>query len=315
MNLLKKTQKLCEENNIKPARSKGQNFLIKESVYDEIIEASGLTKDDTVLEVGPGLGFLTEKLALGAGKVVAVELDDKLAAVLKRNLKQQKIDNVEIINEDVLDLAKDETKDGGGSKIEDVPRRDESRLYGKGGDFFERFKNQAGEGDYKIAANLPYNITSIFLRRFLSAKVKPKRLVLMLQKEVAERIAAKKGNMSLLSVSVQFFGTAKIISIVRKENFWPSPQVDSAIIEIEVDEKFLDSSLDNAEAREYEKNFFRLVRIGFSGKRKMLKNNLAAGFLISNAEAEEKIVAAGIGATVRAQELSVEDWKRLLEKF
>jgi 16S rRNA (adenine1518-N6/adenine1519-N6)-dimethyltransferase len=280
MDLLKQTKQLCSAYGIKPIRSRGQNFLIKEEIYDKIVAASDLIKDDIVLEVGPGLGFLTAKLAKIAKRVVAVELDDKLAEILTIGLKAQKVNNVEVVNRNILDF---------GFLILDLNLKSA----------FQNLK-------YKIVANLPYNITSVFLRKFLSADEKPSMMVLMLQKEVAERICASAGDMSLLAVSVQFYADAGIISYVPKENFWPRPEVDSAIVKLV------------ARSKKYEveeKKLFQLVKIGFSARRKMLKNNLAAGFRISNMEAENRIINAGFSQNCRAQELAVEDWLKLLPYF
>lgn len=274
MNLLDFTKNYCQENNIKPARSKGQNFLVDESVYDEIVGAAEISKDEVAMEVGPGLGFLTEKLAVVAKKVVTVELDDKIFGLLDVRLKEQGLANIEAINMNVLDFNIEE---------------------------WEYKKN------YKIVANLPYNITSVFLRKFLSAKSQPHSFVLMLQKEVAERIAAKPGKMSLLAVSVQFYADAEIVLKVGREKFWPAPEVDSAVIKITT-RKNIDKKID-------EKSFFRLVKFGFSSKRKMLKNNLASGLHLSQDEVVEKIKKAGFGEKVRAQELSVNDWVGLLKEF
>ncbi|MDD4271430.1 MAG: 16S rRNA (adenine(1518)-N(6)/adenine(1519)-N(6))-dimethyltransferase RsmA [Patescibacteria group bacterium] len=272
MDLLEQTKELCRLYNIKPARSKGQNFLIEEKIYGKIVAAAGLKPNDTVLEVGPGLGFLTAKLAKEAGRVVAVELDDKLAEVLKIGLMAKEIKNVEVINSDIL--------------------KSSLALFAK--------------GDFKIVANLPYNITSIFLRKFLEGENKPELSVLMLQKEVAERICAKPGGMSLLAVSVQFYAKPEIAQAVPKENFWPEPQVDSAIVKIKVKKEM--PKADN-------QNFFQLVKFGFSAKRKMLKNNLAAGFKIDQNEAAAKIRQAGFNEKIRAQELSVDDWLKLSAYF
>lgn len=277
MDLLEQTKELCRLYDIKPARSKGQNFLIKEEIYDQITATAGLTPDDTALEVGPGLGFLTAKLAKKAARVIAVELDDKLAEVLRTGLAAKGIKNVEVVNEDILKFI---------SKIPLTP-------FAKGG--------------YKVAANLPYNITSIFLRKFLSEiEMKPELMVLMLQKEVAERLTAKPGKMSLLAVSAQFYARPKIIKLVSKDCFWPAPEVDSAIIRLEARDK---------KPAVKEKDFFRLVKFGFSARRKMLKNNLAAGLRIGQAEAENKITRAGFNPKIRAQELGVEDWLKLFAVF
>lgn len=275
MNLFEQTKELCRLYDIKPARSKGQNFLIEEKIYDDILLSANLKPDDVVLEIGPGLGFLTSKLAKVAKRIIAVELDDKLAGVLKTGLAAKNVKNVEVVNEDILKLQITNYK----------------------------LKN------YKIVANLPYNITSIFLRRFLEIDQKPKLMVLMLQKEVAERICAVKGSMSLLAVSVQFYADAEIIQIVPKENFWPKPEVESAIIKITPHPNFLLSK------EKEEKDFFQLVKFGFSSKRKMLKNNLAAGFRISHNEAENKIIKAELSPKTRAQELSVDEWLKLFVNF
>jgi len=285
MNLFEQTKELCRLYDIKPARSKGQNFLIEEKIYDDIVEAADLKSNDVVLEVGPGLGFLTAKLAKKVSRVIAVELDDKLAKVLRTGLMAQGIKNIEVVNENVLDIT---------DKTPLTPL----------------FKG----GSYKIVANLPYNITSVFLRKFLSeTENKPKLMVLMLQKEVAERIVAKPGKMSLLAVSVQFYAKPEIMQIVSAENFWPSPEVDSAIIKITPHPTPFNPPLSGG--RDNEKDFFRLVKFGFSAKRKMLKNNLAASFKISQDEAESKIVKAGLNSKIRAQELSVDDWLKLFVYF
>ncbi len=277
MNLLKQTKQLCKQYNIKPVRSRGQNFLIKEEIYDKIIEVADLCKDDVVLEVGPGLGFLTVKLAQKVKKVIAVELDDKLADVLRIKMAEQGIGNVEIVNRDIL------------KELNSLTLKELS--------------------SFKIVANLPYNITSIFLRKFLSAEIKPNLMVLMLQKEVAERITAQPPKMSLLAVSVQFYAESKIVQMVSADCFWPKPAVDSAIIKLNV------KPPSGLRATGWLRNFFRLVKIGFSAKRKMLKNNLANGYHISQQEAEDKLKKADLDIKIRAQELSVEDWIRLFGEF
>lgn len=274
MDLHAKTLELSKLYNIKPDHSKGQNFLVEEKYFDIAVEAAEIGKDDIVLEVGPGLGFLTEKLAKVGKKVVAVELDKRLAELLQARFITEKISNVEVLNEDVLDL------------------RD---------DFL------AGS-DYKIVANLPYNITSIFLRKFLSSKHQPQSLVLMLQKEVAERIVATPPQMSLLSLSVQFYAWAEIISQVPANAFWPQPEVDSALIKIVLKKPQELPSVDAG-------SFFRLLKIGFSAKRKMLKNNLGNGLHLSPIEVEKILVEAGYNPKARAQELSLEDWLNLFAKF
>ncbi len=273
-NLLEQTKELCRLYNIKPARSKGQNFLISEEIYDEIITAADLKPDDVVLEVGPGLGFLTAKLSARVKRVIAVELDDKLAEVLKTRLQAQGVKNMEVVNQDVLETPLAPLLKG---------------------------------GEFKIVANLPYNITSIFLRKFLSENEnKPELVVLMLQKEVAERICAQAGEMSLLAVSVQFYARPEIVEIVKKENFWPEPEVDSAIVKITPHPNPLLAK---------ERELFRLVKFGFAAKRKMLKNNLAAGLRLEMKIVEERLAIAGFNPKIRAQELTVDDWLKLARVF
>ena len=271
MDLAQKTIEICKIYEIKPSRSKGQNFLINEKIYDEIVSAAGVNSKDTVLEVGPGLGFLTAKLAKAAKKVIAVELDDKLASFLQIGLDSQDVENVEIVNQDIL-----------------------------------KFNPEILEPNYKVVANLPYNITSIFLRTFLNHNNRPQSLVLMLQKEVAERLAAKPGDMSMLALSVQFFGDVEIIREVKAGNFWPEPKVDSAVVRL-----ILKDENHGGITRSNEKAFFRMAKIGFSAKRKMLKNNLAAGLQIENSAAEKIITSVGLDARTRAEDLSVTEWQKL----
>lgn len=267
--LLQRTKEICRLFEINPQRSKGQNFLIIERVYDDIVKAAEINAADEVLEVGPGLGFLTVRLAKAAKRVVAVELDQALAAYLHTGFAAADEDKVTIVNQDIL-----------------------------------RFNVPAVlPGAYKIVANLPYNITSIFLRQSLTAANKPQLMVLMLQKEVAERITAVAPDMSLLALSVQYYADASIVRNVPAENFWPQPKVDSAIIKIAVRQEAWDPAED--------KKFFRLARAGFSAKRKMLKNNLSGGLQI-----DQKIVAArleeiGLSTRARAEELTLADWRRL----
>ena len=275
MNLLERTKEICRLYDIWPSRSKGQNFLIAENVYDRVVAAADLSRDDIVLEVGPGLGFLTAKLARAAGKVIAVELDDKLAAYLHDEIDAGETENVEIFNENILDVNLKNTK------------------------------YQISDTKYKVVANLPYNITSVFLRKFLTGADKPELMVLLLQKEVAQRICAKPGDMSLLALSVQFFAEPEIIEYVPKNDFWPAPKVDSAIIKLKVkSEKLKIKDSD-------EKDFFRLAKFGFSAKRKMLKNNLSGGLRIEPAEAEKNLVKAGLDPKARAEDLSVADWVKI----
>ncbi len=279
MSILNQTKDICRLYNIYPQKSKGQNFLINEEIYQDIIEKSQVD-DKNVLEVGPGLGFLTSKLAKLAKKVVAVEKDEKLVNFLQSANLIKDLKNLKILNQDILD--------------------------------FNPFKYFKPENEsYHIVANLPYNISSIFLRTYLSSPFPPLSLFLMLQKEVAERIIAKEPNMSLLALSVNYYAKAEIIKIIKAENFWPTPKVDSALIKIEYKKERLQDFLVNKNKLKDDKKFFQLAKIGFSAKRKMLKNNLSTGLKIEESKVLQFFKKIKIKDTCRAQELSLNDWLNL----
>jgi len=282
MDLTPKIKEICKVLEIQPSRSKGQNFLVNEKIYDEIVKAAELKAADSVLEIGPGLGFLTMKLARNAKKVLAVELDDALAHYLQMGIDAADISNIEIINEDILKFNLD-------SYIS------------------KEFKD-----NYKVVANLPYNITSIFLRQIFSLDHKPELMVLMLQKEVAERINAQPGEMSILAVSVQYYADIEIIREVKAANFWPAPKVDSAVISFKLKPRnYLGKNYNLQE----DKKFFRLVKFGFSAKRKMLKNNLAGGLKIKADLAGEILFKHSLDKKIRAEDLSLNDWYKIFADF
>lgn len=285
MTLLETTKSLCQKYGIVPSRSKGQNFLIDEAAYEAMMQAARLHSDDVVLEVGPGLGFLTERLARAVRQVEAVELDDALAKILPERLSGLGVRNVTIHNEDILNFR---------------------------GGFVGALKNA---GRFCVVANLPYNISSYFLRKFVSgneAGILPESLTLMLQKEVGERLAARPGDMSILSVSVQFYMRVQLATFVPATAFWPAPQVGSVIVRLDRQKDYSEklSALGFSE-----KSFFQIVKIGFSARRKMLKANLAAGFHIPQARSLELVNQAGIRPTARPQELSLEEWLALIVAF
>jgi 16S rRNA (adenine1518-N6/adenine1519-N6)-dimethyltransferase len=260
---------------IKAKKSLGQNFLKDEAVLNRIIEAANLSKDDVVIEVGPGQGALTEKLVEKCKQVIAVELDDRLIEPL--HTKFVGIDNLEIIHDDILKI--------------NLP------------ELISRYKIQ--DARYKVVANIPYYITAPIIRLFLETKIPPSEVIFMVQKEVAERICSKPGEMSILAVSVQYYAKAEFCFTVFKESFDPIPKVDSAILRI--------TRNNNQEtiAKEDVKKFFRVVKSGFSAKRKTLINNLSNGLQIDKTVIEEKLLSLGFSANTRAQELGVEDWKKL----
>ncbi|MDP3993822.1 MAG: 16S rRNA (adenine(1518)-N(6)/adenine(1519)-N(6))-dimethyltransferase RsmA [Candidatus Doudnabacteria bacterium] len=258
---------LLSRFHIKPNKLLGQNFLLSEEVLDKIVEAGELDQNDFVLEIGPGLGILTMRLAEEAGKVLAVEKDEKIYQALRKILKRYK--NVKLIHKDAL--------------------------------FFQPASYQLQATSYKLLANIPYYLTGKIIQNFLTAENQPSLMVLLLQKEVAERLTARPGEMSLLSVSAQFYSDPEIISIVGKGNFYPEPQVDSAIVRLKV--------LPKPRFGVDEKKFFQLVKIGFAGRRKQLHNNLTSG--LGAGDYKKILTEIGLNPLSRAQDLSLDDWHKL----
>lgn len=254
----------------------GQNFLKNNDVIDSIIEVSDLSEDDVVLEIGPGKGILTEELAKNAGKVIAIEVDSSLIKGLRNRLRNHQ--NAEIVNNDILDV--------------NLP------------ELFAKY--QIPNTKYKLIANIPYYITSRIIRLFLESDNSPKEMILMVQKEVAERIVAQPGKMNILAVSVQYYADVEILFEVSKEDFEPIPEVDSAVIRI----KNHESRIKNY--KEVRK-FFRVVKAGFCARRKTLVNNLSNSLHMDKKEVREKMELVGILPTVRPQELSIQDWKDLVK--
>ena len=280
--LLAQTKRLLRQFDLRARKGLGQHFLIDREVLRLITSAAELAPADLIVEVGPGLGILTKELARQAGWVIAIELDNKLAALLQQTLASFK--NVTIINDDVLRIEP-------GAWLEEQ----------KAG-----FPQAADS--YKVVANLPYYITSPVLRHFLEASNKPKIMIVMVQKEVAEAIVAKPGEMSLLSVSVQFYGKPKIISYVPAQCFYPAPEVDSAILRIDLYSQ-------PAVAVTDEGSFFQLVRAGFAAPRKQMVNSLAQGLGLSKAEVLPLLERANIVSRRRAETLTLEEWARLWQVF
>jgi len=260
-------------------KSLGQNFLKDDAVLQRIIESANLSQDDVVIEIGPGKGVLTELLAQKCKKVIAIELDDRLIELLHTKFVGNR--NIEVIHDDILKINLPELIEGESLK----------------------------EKGYKVVANIPYYITAPIIRLLLETKYPPKEIFLMVQKEVAERIVAKKGEMSILAVSVQYYAQAQLLFTVFKESFEPMPKVDSAVIKITINK--------NRETitKEETKKFFAVVKAGFSAKRKTLENNLSNGLQLDKKEITEKLATLGFSKNTRAQELGVEDWKKLAEKI
>ena len=270
---------LLRQLGLRPSRHRGQSFLVDGSVVGTILAEAELTKDDTVLEVGPGLGVLTSGLADRAGRVIAVEIEPRLAAHLRKSLAI--FPNVQVIEGDILSLGAGRMGGGDANDWLALPR------------------------GYKVVANIPYAITSALLRHFLEAVVPPERLVLMVQKEVAQRVVAKPGRMSILAVSVQLYGEPRLVAVVPACSFYPVPQVDSAILRVDV--------LPQPRVVVEPRRFFRVVAAGFHLKRKQLKNALASGLALPQQRIAEILQVTGIDGRRRAETLSVEEWGILAE--
>jgi 16S rRNA (adenine1518-N6/adenine1519-N6)-dimethyltransferase len=254
---------------VRPKKSLGQNFLVDPAHRARIVAAAELTPQDAVLEVGPGRGEMTSLIAERAGRVVAVELDDRLIAPLQKRFAGQQ--HVTIVHGDILDL------DPGNLMV------------------------TTGAHDYKVIANLPYYITGAALRHLLGTHVPPVLLVLTVQSEVADRIVAQPPRMSLLALSVQVFCEAYVVSRIPASAFYPAPKVDSAVLRLvrRPHEALRGLSL---------KDFFRVARAGFSHPRKQLRNTLASGLGVSPTQAAAWLTEAGIRPEQRAETLTVSEW-------
>jgi 16S rRNA (adenine1518-N6/adenine1519-N6)-dimethyltransferase len=281
--LLTETRGLLRRYGLHARKKLGQHFLVDRGVLEVILEAATLTATDVVIEIGPGLGVLTRELAKRAGRVTAIELDDRLAAALQEDLAS--LHNVNVVNGDILKL-------------------DPAGLLREAG----LTVDPGSPVSYKVVANLPYYITAPVLRHFLETSVKPQVMVVMVQKEVAETIAARPGRLSLLSISVQFYGEPVIVDYVPAASFYPVPEVDSAVLKIDVYPK---PRVDAGD----ENSFFKLVRAGFSAARKQLVNSLAQRLGIPRIEILTFLEKAGIEPKRRAETLSLDEWARLWAVF
>jgi len=283
--LLAQTKGLLRRFGLQARKGLGQHFLIDEEVLKLITSAAGLTPTDVIMEIGPGLGVLTKELVRQSGWVITVELDSKLATILKQGLAS--FNNVTIVNEDIL-------------QIDPLTLLQEQKAKFPPG--------ISSPFSYKVVANLPYYITSPVLRHFLEASLKPQIMVVMVQKEVAEVIVAKPGQMSMLSISVQFYGEPVIIGYVPAQCFYPAPEVDSAILKIKL------YAQPPVEVTSKE-GFFRLVRAGFSAPRKQVGNSLAQGLGLSKAGVLSLLGKASIMSQRRAETLTLDEWAKLGQVF
>lgn len=252
-------------------KSLGQHWLTDANALDAMCQAGEVNESDTVLEIGPGIGTLTQLLVRKADKVFAVEFDKSMVTQLEgiyAKLPEYK-DKIEIIHSDIL-----------------------------------KFDLTMLPPDYKVVANIPYYLTSVLLRTLLESQNPPKIIALLVQKEVAERVAAKSGGMSLLSVSVQFYSEVELHQVVPARLFTPPPKVDSRILKLKYRDKPLFDDVDT-------KVFFHLVKAGFAARRKTLLNSLSGGLRAGKGEVTDMLEAANITPTTRPQELSLDDWHRL----
>lgn len=264
---------LLRENSLNPKKSLGQNFLVDNGALEKVIDAAEIEPVDVVLEIGAGLGSLTRFLSNVARKVVAVELDKHLIPILETVLGSS--GNVELVYGDILKL-------------------DPSRMI--------------SVDQYLVVANIPYYITSAIFRHLLESKRKPRRIVMTIQKEVAQRICAKPGDMSLLALSVQVFGKAQIVARIPAGSFYPAPNVDSAVIRV-------DLYPEPVVPTEKLDTYFALTRAGFGQKRKMLRKSLAAGLKMPVAQVEAMLDVCEIDPTRRAETLDLEEWGRLTGEY
>jgi len=263
--------------NVRPDKALGQSFLVDQTILERIAAAAEPSSNDVVLEIGAGTGALTRHLARDAGHVLALELDRELIPILESQLSH--LDNVTLVQGDVL-------------KLQPAPLIDEARQ-----------KLGAPPVRYKVVGNLPYYITSAILRHLLEADRRPSLMVITVQYEVAKRIVAEPGDMSLLAVSVQFYAEPELLFRIKPGSFYPAPSVDSAVVRLDVHPSapLPDEEIDT---------FFRVVRAGFSQRRKQLHNAISAGIgeQLSKQDAAARLDEAGVDHRRRAQTLSVDEW-------
>ena len=260
--------------NIHAKKSLGQNFLKSKSALVAMISSGEISDKDIVLEIGPGKGALTEKLLETGAKIIAVEKDDRLIEVLEEKFAEQiKSKQLQLVHGDILEMD------------------------------LSSYKLQANS--YKLIANIPYYITGLIFRKFLSGNIQPTKLVMMVQKEIADRIIARDEKESLLSLSVKAYGVPKKIMKVEKEYFSPSPKVDSAILLVDnISKDFFKNITEEA--------FFEVIKAGFAHKRKVLIANLKE---ISDKDLHKTFTELKISEKARSEDLKLEDWRGLVEKL
>jgi 16S rRNA (adenine1518-N6/adenine1519-N6)-dimethyltransferase len=273
---LNELKQYLRENDIRPSKGKGQNFLIDKNILNKIVEKSEIGSDENILEVGPGFGVLTERIVRKAKRVLAVELDRKLYEYLQDKFEDQ--ENLEIVNKDILKITDKEIEEKLGK-------------------------------NYRVIANLPYSITSKFIRVFLERENKPEEMIIMIQKEVGERMTARKPNMNMLALSTQYYSEAKMLFDVTRGCFFPEPKVDSVIIRLKLKHFSKLRSFGGKREKGNDDELFRFIKLGFVSKRKKLSNNLSKGY--DKVKLGEVFASLGFDENVRAQELGMEEWESL----
>lgn len=289
--MIKPVSQIRDEALFLPKKSLGQHFLRSKEVLEQILRAAQVEKSDWVLEIGPGDGILTRELARRAGRVLAVEKDARLISILQSNLRE--FDNVEIVQGDILKLV---------SSIEYLVSSVKNTKY------------KIPDTRYKVVANLPYYAAVAIIRRLLESPQPPHLMILMVQKEVGQRICpstssgrvARPPKMSLLGNCIQFYAQAEIVTFVDKTSFWPQPKVDSAVIKL--------TAKDPDPQINYEL-FFKILKAGFSQPRKQLVNNLSSGLGLDKNEVSAWLKNNGLTPEQRAQTLSLKNWLALAQTF
>jgi len=275
---------------MKPKKYLGQNFLRDEKILKKIVEIASIKENDSILEVGPGTGALSFEIAKKTKNFIMVEKDKFLAEKIARDLQFP-----------IIDMEKQKEKNWKFENKKGVIEGDILKI-----NLVELIEKNCFQ-NYKLVANIPYYITSPILRLFLETAYSPEEMILMTQKEVAERITAQPGQMSILSLSAQYYSRTELLFYVGRESFSPVPEVDSAVIRITPAKK--------NRKKEENKIFFRLVKAGFSSRRKTLLNNLSNSFHLDKKIVAEKIKKAKFNPAQRAQELSVRDWEEIVNQF
>ena len=274
MNLYEETRMLLNQYGLKAKKKFGQNFLINKDIIDSIIEKSGISKNDVVLEIGPGLGTLTKELLIHSKRVIAVELDSDMCDILQNRFDN---DNLEIVNEDILKLDLNE--------------------------YIDKY------GSLKVVANLPYYITTPIIMKLLESNYKIDSITVMVQKEVGERICSTSDDRenSSITISINYYAKPSIIIDVPKDNFFPSPEVDSCVIKLDI--------LDNPPVNVKDKNkFFALIKLAFSQRRKTILNSLSSG-AYNKEQIGIVLEKLGLDPKLRAEDLSIEDFANITNEL